>query len=56
MKKAIGCASFDLVYGISTRFPHNNLMEMYKFVQIYDDEIDDEMQLRMEALIELDET
>lgn len=29
---------------------------MYKFVQLYDDDIDDEMQLRIEDLITLDET
>lgn len=31
-------------------------MKMYKFVQTYDNDIDDDMQLRVEALIELDET
>lgn len=56
MKRAIGCAPFDLVYGIHARLPQNNLLEMYKFVQLYDDDIDDEMQLRMEDLIRLDET
>lgn len=56
VKKEIGCAPFDLVYGIHARMPQNNLLEMYKFVQLYDDDIDDEMQLRIEDLIRLDET
>lgn len=29
---------------------------MYKFVQLYDDDLDDEMQLRIKDLIKLDET
>lgn len=56
MKRAIGCAPFDLVYGLGAILPQNNLIEMYKFIQVYDDEIDSEMQLRMDALTELDET
>lgn len=55
IKKAIGCAPFDLVYGIHARLPQNNLMEMYKLVQTCDNDIDDDMQLRIEALMELDE-
>ena len=43
VEKAIGCAPFDLVYGIHTRFPKNNLKEMYKFVQIYKDDVINEM-------------
>lgn len=54
MKKAIG-SPFDLVYGIHARLPQNNLMEMYKFVQSYDDDIDGEIQLGVDSLIELDE-
>ena len=33
MKKAIGLAPFDIVYGIQARLPQNNLMNLYKFVQ-----------------------
>jgi hypothetical protein len=43
VKKAIGCVPFDLVYGIHARLPQNNLLEMCKFVQVYDDDINDEM-------------
>ena len=43
IKKAIGCAPFDLVYGIQASIPLNNLKEMYKFVQIYEDDVIDEM-------------
>ena len=53
MKKEIGCAPFDLVYGIQARLPQNNLKEMYKFVQIYEDNIIDEMQLRMNDILQL---
>ena len=28
MKKAIGCAPFDLVYGVQARLPQNSLKEM----------------------------
>lgn len=56
MKKEIGCAPFDLVYGIHARMPKKNLLEMYKLVQLYDDDLDDEMQLRIKDLIKLDET
>ncbi|XP_059066393.1 uncharacterized protein LOC131857708 [Cryptomeria japonica] len=55
IKKAIRCAPFDFVYGIHAWLPQNNLMEMYKFVQTYNNNIDDDMQLRIEALMELDE-
>ena len=55
MKRAIGCAPFDLVYGINARMPQNNLLKMYKFVQMYDDDLEDDMQLRIEDLIRLDE-
>ena len=56
MKKAIGCAPFDLVYGIQARLPRNNLKEMYKFVQLYEDDIMDDMQLRMDDTLQLEET
>lgn len=50
MKKAIRCAPFDLVYGIQARLPQNNLKDMYKFIQLYEDDIIDEMQLRMDDI------
>ena len=53
VKKAIGAAPFDLVYGINARLPQNNLMSLYKFVQKYDDDITDDMQERMDELVEL---
>lgn len=56
MKKAIGCAAFDLVYGISARLSQNNLLQMYKLIQAYDEDLDDEMRVRMDELIQLDET
>uniref|UniRef100_UPI002FCC77E9 hypothetical protein n=1 Tax=Escherichia coli TaxID=562 RepID=UPI002FCC77E9 len=56
MKKAIGCAPFDLVYVIQARLPQNNLNEMYKFVQLYEDDIVDEMKLRMDDILQLEET
>ena len=43
VKKAISVAPFDLVYGIHARLPQNNLMNLYKFVQKYDDDIIDDM-------------
>lgn len=43
VKKAIGCAPFDLVYGMLSRLPQNNLMKMYKFVQTYNNDIDNDM-------------
>lgn len=56
VKKATGYAPFDLVYGIHARLPQNNLCGMYNFIQQYDDDISDEMQLRMEDIMQLDET
>ena len=53
MKKAIGCTPFDLVYGIQARLPQNNLKEMYKFVQLYEDDIIDEMHLRMDDILQV---
>lgn len=43
VKKAIGHALLDLVYGVYTRFPQNNLCGMYNFIQQYDDDISDEV-------------
>lgn len=51
IKKAIGHAPFDLVYGVHARLPQNNLHSMYNFIQKYDDDISDEMQLRMEDIM-----
>ena len=53
VKKAIGVDPFDLVYGIHARLPQNNLMNLYKFVQKYDDDITDDMQERMDELVGL---
>ena len=46
-------APFDLVYGIHARLPQNNLMNLYKFVQKYDDDITDDMRERMDELVGL---
>ena len=43
MKKEIGFEPFDIVYGIQERLPQNNLMNLYKFFQKYDDDIIDDM-------------
>lgn len=48
VKKAIGFSPFDLVYSIQERLPQNNLLQMYKFFKTYDNDIDDDMQLRVE--------
>ena len=55
MKKAIGVAPFDIVYGIQARLGQNNLMNLYKFVQKYDDDIIDDMQERLDELVGLSE-
>ena len=55
VKKAIGCAPFDLVYGIQARLPQNNLKEMYNFVQLYEGDIVDDMQMRMNDIMQLEE-
>ena len=54
-KKAIKCAPFDLVYGIHARLPQHNLIGMYKFSQLYNEDLDDDMKLRIDELIRLDE-
>ena len=56
VKKAIGYAPFDLIYGIQERLPQNNLSEMYKFIQAYEEDIIDEIQIRMDDILQLDET
>ena len=32
VKKAIGVAPFDIVYGIQERMPQNNLMSLYNYI------------------------
>ena len=56
MKKAIGVAPFDLVYGIQARMPQNNLMGLYKFIQLYDEDITHDMQERLDELVGLVES
>lgn len=55
MKKAIGVAPFDLVYGIQARMPQNNLIGLYNYIQKYDEDIIDDMQERMDELVGLTE-
>lgn len=55
VKKAIGLAPFDLVYGIPARLPKNNLMSLYKFIQKYDEDLVDDMQERVDELMGLNE-
>ena len=43
IKKAIGVAPFDLVYGIHAKLPQNNLINLHKFFQKYDDDITNDM-------------
>ena len=43
VKKAIGLSPFDLVYGIQARMPQNNMVGLYNVIQVYDDEIVDDM-------------
>lgn len=56
VKKAIGVAPFDLVYGIQAKMPQNNLMGLYNYIQLYDEDTTDEMQERMDELVGLTET
>lgn len=56
VKKAIGCAPFDLICGTQARILQNNLGGMYKFIQKYDDEIVHEMQVRMDDILQLEQT
>jgi hypothetical protein len=44
------------VYGQEARIPTNNMLQMYKFIQEYDDDILDDMQVRINVMIELGET
>ena len=56
VKKAIGVASFDLVYGIQARMPQNNLVGHYNYIQLYDEDITDDMQERLDELVGLTKT
>ena len=56
LKKAIGVAPFDLVYKIQARMPQNNLVGLYSYIQLYDEDITNEMQERMDELVGLTET
>ena len=42
-KKAIGVSPFDLVYGIQVRMLQNNLIGLYNYIQMYDNDIIDDM-------------
>ena len=54
-KKAIKYTPFDLVYVIHARLPQHNLIGMYKFSQLYNEDLDDNMKLRFDGLTRLDE-
>ena len=56
VKKAIGVSPFDLVYGIQARMPQNNLVGLYNFIQMYDEDIINDMQERLDELVGLAET
>lgn len=56
MKKATSYSPFGLVYGLEARLPQNNVLKMYKFAQEYDEEICDDMQHRINNLVQLDES
>ncbi|XP_059064759.1 uncharacterized protein LOC131856838 [Cryptomeria japonica] len=55
VKKAIGTSPFELVYGIQTRVPVNNLLPVYKFLQDEELELSEPMEDRMIQLVELEE-
>ena len=56
VKKAIGLAPFDLVYEIQARMPQNNLVGLYNYIQLYDEDITDDMQERLDELVGLEKT
>lgn len=56
VKKAIGVAPFDILYGIQVRMPQNNLVGLYTYIQKYDDDIIDDMQERLDELVGLTNT
>ena len=43
LKKVIGIAPFDVVYGIQERISQNNLLGLYNYIQMYDEDIIDDM-------------
>lgn len=55
MKKAIGTSPFELVYGVQTRVPINNLLLMYIFLQAEELEVSEPMEDKMIQLVELEE-
>ena len=55
IKKAIGVAPFDLVYGIQARMPQNKLLGLYNHIQLYDEDITGDMQERLDELVGLTE-
>ena len=56
VNKAIGVAPFDIVYRIWERMPLNNLVGLYNYIQMYDEDIIDEMKQRLDELLGLTET
>lgn len=44
VKKAIGTSQFELVYGVQTRVPVNNLLPVYKFLQAEELEVSEPME------------
>ena len=56
MKKTIGVAPFDMVYGIQARMPQNNLVGLDNYIQMYDEDIIDDMEERLDELLGLTET
>ena len=56
VKKSIDVAPFDIVYGIQTRIPLKNLVELYNYIQMHDEEIIGDMQERLDELVGLIET
>jgi len=56
MNKAIKCAPFDPIYVMKDRLLQNNLRGMYKFSQHLNDDLIDEMHIRMDEIMQLDET
>ena len=56
VKKAIGLAPFYMVSGIQERMPQNKLMCLYNYIQMYDEDIIDDMQERLDELVGLTET
>lgn len=55
MKKEIGTSPFELVYKVQARLPINNLLPIYKFLQVEELELSKPMEDRMIQLVELEE-